>query len=87
MRLGARARLGIERLDLLPGVRLRDHPPDRRHIGARILGVEIAPRHFLGALEFAFERKDEGEILAHGPIGIRRRRRFLQRFFGLRQFF
>jgi hypothetical protein len=49
---------------------LRDHPPDRGDIGRRVLGVEIAPRHLLGAREFAFEGKDESEILAHRFVGI-----------------
>jgi hypothetical protein len=87
VRLGGSARIGVERLNLFPRIRLRDHLPDRRHIGSRVLGVEIAPRHFLGAREFALESKDEGQILTHRPIGIGVCRSFAQRGFGLWQFF
>ena len=62
--------LGVGFLDPFPRIRLRDHPPDRGYIGRRVLGVEIAPRHLLGVREFAFEGKDESEILAHRFVGI-----------------
>jgi len=60
---------------------------DRRHIALASLASR-SRRDISSALcEFAFEREDESEILAHGPIGIGRRRGFFQRFFGFRQFF
>jgi hypothetical protein len=48
----------------------------------RVLGIEIAPRHFLGGIEFAFEGEHKGKILAHTRIGILLRRRFLERLLG-----
>ncbi|MGI8568476.1 MAG: hypothetical protein ACR2KT_05120 [Methylocella sp.] len=66
---------------------IRFHVFDCAIIRRRVLGVEIAPRHLLGAREFAFEGKDESEILAHRFVGIVLGRGFLQRRFGLRQFF
>ena len=70
VRLGGGVWLGVGFLDPFPRIRLRDHPPDRSYISRRILGAEIASRHFLSVREFAFEGKDESEILAHRFVGI-----------------
>ena len=62
-----------------------DHLPDRLHIGARGVVRHVLAADVLGLGVLAFERQDQGEVVAHPNVGVRAGARLAQRRFGLGQ--